>query len=159
MTKRHYTHTICQFQLRPDLDQWSAIIIAGNPSKEMVKEFFVQDKIAKNTDLICGNQEFWKISDLMAYLEVADFSMPSYQLPKLVRKFESSDVLKSGDSPSEIEEILAFKRAIAQEKKTRINYQSIVYKICNMVDDKLGGIVSSDNVVQQLEEILKGDQS
>jgi len=111
MTNRNYTHTICQFQLRPDLDQWSAIIIAGNPSKEVVREFFVRDGIAENTDLICGNQAFWKMSDLMAYLEVADFSHSSDELPQLVRKVESSDVLASSDNQNETNIQLGERRA------------------------------------------------
>jgi len=97
MAKRNYTHTICQFQLRPDTDSWSAIVIAGKNMVD-VRELFIRDKIAANTDLICGNQEFSKISDLMAYLEVADFSTPSDELPQLVfRKARNSDILTPGE--------------------------------------------------------------
>lgn len=96
MTKRHYTHTICQFQLRPDARFWSAVIfITENETKRNeTKGIFVRDNIDKNTDLICGDQVFWKISDLMAYLEVADFSTPSDELPRLIRGVADSDVLK-----------------------------------------------------------------
>ena len=91
MTKRHYTHTICQFQLRPDARFWSAVIFI---TENETKGIFVRDNIDKNTDLICGDQAFWKISDLMAYLEVADFSAPSGDLPRLIRGVADSDVLK-----------------------------------------------------------------
>ena len=157
MTKRHYTHTICQFQLRPDLRSWSAVIFI---TENETKGIFVRDNIDKNTDLICGDQVFWKISDLMAYLEAADFSTPSDELPRLIRGVADSDVLKSGsDSHSESEDFLTFKRELAHEKQTRIKYQSVVYEICNIIDNKVGGFVTSDEVVRKLKEMLEGDQS
>jgi len=91
VTKRHYTHTICQFQLRPYEWFWSAVIFIR---ENETKGIFVRDNIGRNTGLICGDQVFWKISDLMAYLEVADFSSPSDELPRLIRGVADSDVLK-----------------------------------------------------------------